>query len=319
VTANFKPNILHAFDTHALFFARLVAHQTHNPLFYTKCGGPNPRVFHPRAPNIIAFSLENQAYFKNHRKFRSSQILLLPNRVHPHVHQDANRIASLRAMLDPARSVFLRIARLTPLHERSIGQSIRLVNQLSADGYAVQLAIVGHVYDSIVLQRLRVHAGSHVHFFTDAAYTKNASELIDAGDFVIGSGRGFMEAAARSKVLLVSQADCRFPALITEDTFQPAFACNLSGRARLTSDESANYKAIVAVVTNPATRRQYEVFARRLFDRYFNIETVLPTYHTLYEQAVWRRDPHLLDLLAQGLFLLRAHLRIHPENGSANE
>lgn len=292
-----NPDILHAFDERSLFFARLVAWRHSKAIVHTKCGGPNPIGFHPRVDNLVLFSVENERYFSGNPRFRRTRLHLIPNRINE-VPQDSTLIARARDGIGAQDVVFLRIARFGLLHKASSQQTLALVKRLRQDGVPARFVQIGVVNSDATLQGVRACLEREDRVLIEPEFTRRASALIEAGDFVVGTGRSFMEAAARGRVLLCPLQNEPLPAIVTRENFNELFATNFSARSRIKGfDGEANYAAIRETVNSPDRRREAQAFSRRMFDEHFSLQAVVPKYMALYRDLKPATKLDVTDLL----------------------
>lgn len=311
-----RPDVLHLFDARIDLFARALSLWTRIPMIFTKCGGPAPGRYFPWHGDLIVYSREDVAWFSGNPKYADTRIHHLPNRLAP-FDCDPALVDALRAQLETGVPILLRIARFCGHYEKSMAQGIALVKRLNAEGVACQFAIVGTVQDQESYARIAAQANEHVHFFTEPRFTADAKALLDAADLVIGTGRGFMEAASRSRILLTPLADGEIPLLVTRDAFESVFATNFSPRNRVDGyDEEANYARIKRALTDPDYRRELSDLAAQLNAENFDIYAALDRYDALYRDLRFRRRRPLLDLAhgaykaVQSLHNARKHARI---------
>ena len=311
-----KPDVIHAFDPIACAFARVAARRLGCGLLVTKCGGPNPAAraypwsYFPRVPRLVVFSEENEQYFKSRRGFRGMRIWRIPNRIGA-VREDPAKVARLRARLDPAQAVLLRIGRISPSYGRTAEMSLRLVKRLVADGVPVQLVFLGAVQNEAAARSIVDRLGHHGKVISDPDLVAQASAVLDAGDLVVGTGRGLMEAAARGRILLLPARSGQLPALVDESNWQEFFDANFSERSRVAVwDEERNYANIRRALTDPDYRRQLSEFSRKLYEDQFALDRVLELYLSIYEEAREPERGRILDLARHWLWLLwRAQAR----------
>lgn len=299
------PEVLHSFDEVGLFFARVLARRHGRALIHTKCGGPNPVGYHPRVGQMILFSKENQDFFSTDPRFRNTACHLIPNRVAPVV-QDEQRIARLRAGIPPGDLVFLRIASVGAFHERSIVQTLELVRRLRRDGAPARFLHIGVANSPESLRRIQKGLEPGDRVVTGPEFTLQASALIEAADFVVGTGRSFMEAASRGRVVLAPVSDSPWPVLATPDNFPELLASNFSARSRVVGLEpEVAYQAVLRATESPEDRQRLGAFAREMFDRHFSIQEVVPRYLKLYERLAPEGATRWLDLGRHALRVLR--------------
>lgn len=286
-----KPDVIHAFEPTTCAFARRAAARFGCGLVYTKCGGPNPSrrfpwSYFPRVPRLIVFSRENEEYFRSRRDFRRTQIWRIPNRV-GEVEPDPGKVAALRARLDPARPVILRVGRISSHYEKTAEACIRLVRRLAEDGIPAQMVFLGAVHDAGAEKRIRDALGGHGAVLSDPEWVGQASALLDAGDLIVGTGRGLMEAAARRRVLLAPTRSGQLPALVNERNWPALFDSNFSERSEIPAwDEARNYADIQKVLTDPEDRKKLAVFARELYEKHFAMASVVELYRSIYAEAL---------------------------------
>lgn len=146
-------------------------------------------------------------------------------------------------------------------------------------------------------------------FLHDPRYTRDSKGIINCADAVLGTGRSFMEAAAKNKLLLSPSAGWNIPALIGPSNFKTALYYNFSERVVFDEDtEDENYKSLRESLINPCERQQLEGFAQEMFERYFDSSQLLQRYEQVYDSATpAARAP--LDVFLHMLFVLRAYLR----------
>ena len=309
IARNENPDVLHAFDSLSYFLARLIGKAMRLPVVLTKCGGPNPRCYFPYAKQLIVYSAENEAYFERARKFASSCLYRIPNRA-TELTDDTEGIRKIRRMLRGEAKVFLRINRFVEYYRTSIFQSVHLIKRLNAEGRSCQLVLIGVPEDKRVFVEICGMRKRDIVILADDEYTVAAAQLVSVADFVIGTGRGVMEAASKGKVLLTPIKGGRYPLLITEDNLAAVMATNFSPRNVLAGfDEEANYQAIASLLTDDASLARQGRWSREIFDRLFSMERVTDTYCDLYRKAEYDRKVSALDVLLNFCVCLRGFWR----------
>ncbi|MBE7503817.1 MAG: glycosyltransferase family 4 protein [Verrucomicrobiales bacterium] len=308
-----RPDVIHAFDTTSYAFARCAARRVGTGLILTICGGQNPTArypsqFVPRVDRLVLFSEENERFFRGQRRFSRTMIWRIPNRVNE-VSCDPEKVARLRGRLERNKPVLLRVGRLGLFHEKTAMQCIRLSERLNAAGHPVQLVLLGHAQNPGVRERLAAALGPHGVIISDPDFVRMGSAVLDAGDVVVGTGRSFMEAAARGRVLLAPVHAGVLPALVTEANWLSLFHANFSGRCVPNGwDEAANFEAIRQVLTDHDCRARLGAFSRSLFEKHFSLESVIDQYLQIYRES---RPPQGWDWydLAKHWFWLVWHSR----------
>lgn len=229
---DFAPTIVHAYDNKSYFFARLIAYRHGAKRFLTKPGGPDPGVTFPYCPDIVCYSEESLFALRSRRRLRGSRLHLIPNRVALPV-PDHARIAALRARIGPG-DVLLRICRIGGFHRRSIEQSLALARLMRKEGIQVRAVIIGAPESRSVLESLRAKAEAQDLFVTDSSFTVDSAALLDVATYVVGTGRGVVEAALRERWVFVPLADADVPTLVTPSNWRALSSANFSARARNT-------------------------------------------------------------------------------------
>lgn len=291
------PSVLHAFDLESLYFGRHLSRRLQLPLVYTKCGGPNPRWYFPRVSNLIVYSSENFRYFSSKGRKRFRTLVHIPNRVHK-PKQHLVRIAELRKRLKPNELVFLRVSRVARYYRLSLMQAASLVRRLNEDGVAARLLIIGAIQDADIVHEINEASGGAAIVSGEDRYTTDAAELIDVADFVIGTGRGFMEAAICGKVVLCPVANLGIPVIASERTIGNFFSSNFSERCEsIGTSEAEEYAAIKALCMSSPLRRKVATFVERFAVENFAMCTAVPKYLELYRNMVFDKKWAPLDLL----------------------
>ncbi|MGP4865178.1 glycosyltransferase [Psychrobacter sp. T6-5] len=223
-----KPDVLHAFDINSFYYARIISIITNTPVLITLCGGKNPKFF-PFSHEIVLYSLENLKFIEKKNKFKESNLSLIPNRASA-TQQNNSNIEDIKRNLKTDFPIVLRIARFSSLHEDSILQSIKLVEFLRNEGVETQLLVVGYVKDKKIFEDLSKYQSEYITFITDEKYTVKASQLIDIADFVVGTGRGFMEAALLGKTMLAPTSNIKTPIVVNQENVSLVSDTNFSNR-----------------------------------------------------------------------------------------
>jgi len=280
------------------------------PCVVTKCGGENPKVYWPYARDLVVYSGENLEYFKGKRKFRKTDCHLIPNRV-VRVTADADRVESIRKVISARHDyqfVLLRIARIGRYYKQSILQLVQLMSQLRADGVDCCAVLVGAVEDPDLHQELQLAGGEHFYSFCDSQHTRNASELIDVADLVVGTGRSFMEGASFGKIMLAPVQGATFPVLVDEESFPYALHYNFSERLRIEQhDEATNYERIRTLFSDSLKLEQQREYSRFMFSAYFDGEQLIEKHMAIYTARKEKGTPHFIDLMWHSLFVLRKY------------
>lgn len=279
-----KPDVIHAFDFESFFFARIIAFVMRIPLILTKCGGPNPVRYYPLVESLVLYSAENKAFFESQKRYANTQLYLIPNRVLT-PRQNADRIAELEGLIEPGLPVFLRIARISNAYKNSILQTINLVKQLNANGLKVQLLVIGTVQDKEVLEELSCHVAEGMNLVTEGRFTTNASELIDIADFVVGTGRGFMEAALLDKVVLSPNSNLDIPMAPTGKDMDVIASMNFSERPVVSTSSGEAFERIVKILNDEYSRQKAVQFTKKYASDNFLADRIPEKHLSAYQEA----------------------------------
>ena len=300
-------DVLHAFDDLAFFWTRTVSYQEKIKSCLTKCGGRNPKFYYPISNSLINFSKENHRYFKTKKKFASSKLFFVPNRLRA-FNSDEKRILSLYEELPVEMQnsfKFLRISRLGKYYQKSAEQLIRLVKKLRSENINCCVIFVGKIESLEVYEELKILGQGCVFFFTSDRYTSDAKELIDVSDAVLGTGRSFMEASSKGKILFTPSSDAEILVLINKDNFEEAFFFNFSERTSFSNlDLSSNYNQLKNLIFDAQLKKQYATFSHSLFKQYFDSDLLADKMTYIYKVcSVEKRN--FIDLFLHRTFLLR--------------
>ena len=201
----------------------------------------------------------------------------------------------------------LRIARIGKHYHKSISQSINLVSWLKAKGLNVRLIVIGTIqskinYDTIIDEIKTKKLDDNIIVETSDEFTYNASELLDVGDVIIGTGRNFMEASSLNKMLLVPYKDADFPLLVTNNNFEAIFSTNFSPRTQVPDfNEEANLEGIYKALKNEDKMASFS-----WFESYFNVKNGVDLYKNLYLNQVLSKKSNLIDTFANILYLIKS-------------
>jgi hypothetical protein len=302
--------LVHCFDHQSMFLGKILTNFYKIPLLYTMCGGASPRSYFPYVKYVTVFSHENLKFFKGSEKFRNSMVWCIPNRVINFEVSDV-KIKALTSKFQLYKTnVFLRICRISHYYKKSIIQAIDLINDLTDKNYNVCLLIIGNVQDADVYGELvkRVDCKRNIYFVTDDSFTLNAKELIDISNFVIGTGRGFMEACSRGKIMLVPCANSNYPVLIDSKNFEQSFNYNFSERTEFSVDVVINnLNNIVNLLNNQKDYIFESNNSKNRFNDYFSIAKGVHLYIDVYESLNYIKYSNI-DLLFNWLFFIRNNL-----------
>lgn len=281
----YNPQIIHCFDVGAYNILRLLYSTKKIKIALNLCGGPNPNKF-PYVKNLVLFSVENKKWFESSDRYKDSNIALIPNRV------STIQTKILDVIKDDEVFTFVRIARIGKTYEKSIFDSIALIDTLYKrnSNLKLKLFIIGvvecHETLANILKNQYVKNGM-VEILTDDKYTNNASKMLYLADAVIGTGRGIMEAASIGLPLLTVNSLSNMPVLITKETFEDAFKTNFSERNIYKNLlEEKNISLIEKLVSDATYYQELSIYTRAIFEQYFDIDNAANKYVNFYKATV---------------------------------
>ena len=291
-------DVINLFDTRVFCFADISCRLLKKPLIITKCGGPNPGLMYPIVDTMIIFSKENLEYFLRKDRYKRTKLYFLPNRVAIQT-PDFERIEKLKSFINPNKKIFLMISRFCDYYKANILQAIHLIQRLNKDNHLCNLVVIGAPEQiSLVDEITNNYCSDNIIIIKDDEFTIESSRLIDVADFVIASGRGFMEAASYGKVLLTYLADSPFPLLITQETFNRVFYYNFSPRNKIEDfDTEENYKKICMAIDKRSFYIKLECISKNLFDEHFNVCKVVEKYRDIFHNTHYKKRNSYFKLL----------------------
>jgi hypothetical protein len=301
---DFAPTIVHAYDNKSYFFARLIARRHRAKRVLTKPAGPNPGVLFPYCPDIVCFSDENLAALGSRRRLRTSRLHLIANRV-ARPTPDSARIAALRAIVGPG-DVLLRICRIGEYHRRSIEQTLVLAKLMRATGIQVRAVIVGALESRGVLQSLQAGAEAGDLFVTEPPFVVDSAALLDVATYVVGTGRGVVEAAMRRILVFVPLADADIPVLVTPSNWRVLSSSNFSARTRSTRGlDSRDLSQLKELLRDPKSRDGLLAELSSVLSSAYGLDAIPEKYQELYSQRQRTGTVEVFDcLLNSGSFLI---------------
>lgn len=301
-------DVIHAFDSIAYLWARALAKKIKTKLVLTKCGGAN-LVYYPYCSNLICYSLENYEFFKKSHKYDDTNLYLIPNRI-SEFNNDEFRIEKLNQNINKDhQNLFkiLRVLRISTYYEASLMQLINLVIELNSEKTRCILIIIGTNDDQQIVDNIISMNLDFIYIFNNDYFTINAKEIIDYSDAVLGTGRSFMEAASKSKILFSPVLASKYPMLITQNNFDKAFAYNFSERILIESyNEKENLSQIEKVLVNEDLKLELKVFSKTIFNKYFNSNALTAKHNFIYFEGNDRKNNYL-DFILNYFFVLRKH------------
>lgn len=299
-----KVDVIHSFDVSSYLYARLVSFFSGVPVLLSKCGGPKPKRYFPLVTNLVVFSEEDFDFFQ---KKGVKNISLIPNRV-SEIECNEEKVKALKVAIGNDYITFLRISRFSKHHEKSILGAVELVGRLVEDGYKSKLILIGSVQDQAVYERLVGLNNKNLMILSSDEYTINSSEVIDVAEYVIGTGRGAMEAAIKGKTLLSPVNSVNLPVLVDEKKITSLFRANFSDRAEIANlTEGDVYEEIVSVIKDRDRNRALSAYLKKFSEENFEIRSVRKRYIELYRNCR-ACDIQVVDTFKHGLAVLKQYM-----------
>lgn len=282
ILKEYCPDVVHCFDFNSYYHFLLSGVRKRYPVIMSKCGGPPCTRLLPMPEHVVIFSQEDLEWFGlNSPSKKKSNFHYIPNRV-SRVTSDEVLSDSVRTQVD-SEKVILQICRIGNHYENSIFQSLNLVRSLRAEGVNVKLALVGVVESEKVLRRVLDQGGDGLVVFSSRAYVEEASKILAAGDIIVGTGRGAMEAAMVGKPVLVPTKNTLTPILMQSSSFESLFRFNFSPRCQaLGLTEAENLNDVMACLSDLISHQKFCNFSREVAEKYFAIGSTYPRYFDLY-------------------------------------
>jgi len=308
LTKHINPDAIHAFDLESFAFSRLLSKGRKQASFLNKCGGPNPKKYFPISNQLVLFSKENKAYFEGNTRYEQTNLALIPNRVKP-ILIDKPRVELFYKTYGKGELSILRIARIGKHYHKSISQAINLVDWLKSRDLNIRLIVIGtiqseEIYNSILNDIKSKQLEDDIIIDTSDTFTHNASEVLDVGDIIIGTGRNFMEASSLNKMLLVPYKNSEYPLLVTNANFDNIFSTNFSPRTQVVNfDESQNLESIYNHL-----KTNSQIASQPWFDSYFNVQKAVKLYKSLYLNQDKAKNSNGFDTLLNVLYAMKTFL-----------
>lgn len=287
---NNQIDIVHAYDYISYCASYDSSNNLDKFLVLTKCGGPVVRygLICPPSENLVVFSSEDYEYFD--KKQHIPNKILIPNRVIP-FESDQQRIESIISDLNlSGKKVLLRIGRISESYLITINQSIRLAEVLHNNDERFVLLLVGAIDDSHTYKGLKelIREMSYVFFITNPEIVRDAKVIIDVSDCVIGTGRGFMEACSKNKIMFAPSSNEDYPIPVTDANIESIARFNFSERYQSPSPVK------ISELINHANS---EPNSYKWFQRYFDINSAVDKYMDFYSHLRYSHNYSRLKVI----------------------
>lgn len=281
-----RPDIIHCFDTNSLNLCLLCMATRKIPVILNKCGGPNPlRNNYLHADATVVLSKENQQWYFNNQHYKNDSIFLIPNRVRA-LELISERLQKEKA--DPNKVTFVRISRLGGAYEMTLLQTFNLIEKLNKI-FPVELFVIGRITNEEKFNIL-VEEGKKrnlpVQYITDQRAAKGSSFLYLA-DFVVGTGRSFMEAASLGIPSLTPAKNTEIPILVGNNNIDNFLFTNFSERNIAKKDDEINtIETIQKLVTDPSAYHEFKKVTKSNFDELFGTSKINQKYTAAYKYVL---------------------------------
>lgn len=282
---SFGPDVVHCFDAAALCLAAPVIGLGKYKVVLNKCGGPNPvKNRWVYCKDIVFFSLENYEWFKGADFYKNVSLHLIPNRVEK---LPGDIFENKLTGKDPSKFNLVRITRISPDYWHTMQLSVKLAAFFAAQK-PTKLFVIGRVYDRAVFDELLKYAANlrvDIEVITDERANK-AVKMLYLADAVVGTGRSIMEAMSFGLPVMAPAVNCDLPVLISAENFQLFFRGNFSERVKVSDEmERNNPEILLSVANSGAALKNAGIFAREMFDRFFNVSHAVEKYREVYRGA----------------------------------
>src|SRR5690606_14380043 len=236
---------IHCFDTGSFYYLSKVSKR----IILTKCGGRNPRYFYPYSRYLTVFSEEDYVFFNKNKRYSSSCIKMISNRVES-FDVDYEKIDLLRnrMRIQPDDFVILKISRITNYYFEHLKQAVELKKAVKRDN--VKLLIVGAAHELDVFDKLNRIAGDNkdITIITEDYFTKNAKDILGICNLYIGSGRSLMEATSLGLPVATHVSNGNIPVLVDTENYLEFLRTNFSGRSQHFSNDATRINTIVDII-----------------------------------------------------------------------
>jgi glycosyltransferase involved in cell wall biosynthesis len=306
---SFKPDIIHCFDTNSLNRCLLSSVTSGIPLVMNKCGGRNPlKDNYQHADATVLFSKENQQWYYDSKYYDDHSIFLIPNRVRELTILPENL---QKEKAHPEKTTFVRVSRLGGAYEMTLLQTFNLLEKLSKN-IQVELFVIGRITNEERFQKLMANGEKKnfdISYITDERAAKG-SDFLYLADFVIGTGRSFMEATSLGIPSLTPAQNAEIPILVNATNVEQFLATNFSERnIAEDGDEKKTLATILKLVTDESMYAKQQKETKVFFEEYFGTSKINQKYMEVYDFAL-ETPVKRINLLRQNyLYLIKFILK----------
>jgi hypothetical protein len=301
------PDVIHCFDTDSLNRVLWSNFLPRIPIVLNKCGGRNPlKSNYQHANAIVTFSKENQQWFQNNRYYTTNTIFLIPNRVRKlNLLPEEER----KEKASKEKVTFVRISRLGGAYELTLRQTYHLLDQLSQK-IQVELFVIGKIQDNDRFNTLKVEGLNKnytVHFITDDRAFKG-SDFLYLADFVVGTGRSFMEATSLGLPTLTPAQNTKTPILVTKANIENFLSTNFSERnIAFKGSEVKTQEEIYQIINDSAYKEKVHKETLVFFEEFFGTSKIVQKYNEVYKFVI-EKPPKRRKLIIKNILYLIKYL-----------
>lgn len=266
-------------------------------LIVTKCGGPNSP-WYLNETNLIVYSKEDHDYYL---AAGVPNVWHCANRA-SHPRSNPTGIGILKNQ-HPGH-ILMRICRIDGTYDHTVLQGARLAREL-AKTHELSYVVIGKADGEDRLRQLEAvtrRLYPRTFFLSDPQFTTDAATLIEAATYVIGTGRGFMEAASLQKLMFCPVNSKDIPMFIDPKSYDTAFSCNFSGRAEFSDEEIRSGLLRCSSLSKSAeSRSQYQEWISYKFEQDFCSEVLPDFYERIRDCALPLRPKPIKSLIHRAL------------------
>lgn len=288
----YRPEIIHAFDKNAGYFARRISHNQKIPWMSTKPGGPNPshnknifslNKFYSRAQIQTVFHKEDYEWFKS-RAFKPTVLEHIPGRVKV-IFSQREELQEINSFYANTEVKLIRIARFSEQHYVSMLQSVNFTKKMLEEGINAKLVIIGSLHNVNYYKKLKQVIGNESHIFTSEKFTRKASDFLPLADVAIGAGRSFMEGCAAGCIMMAPVKGAHYPALVRSNNVEYFEAYNFSDRTPPNEYVNPNrdLQKYIYEITSKKDKISKELF--NIFQDRYSAEKAADKYIDVYNFA----------------------------------
>jgi hypothetical protein len=174
----------------------------------------------------------------------------------------------------------------------TLRQTYNLLDKLSLK-IQVELFVIGKIQDNERFNTLKAEGLNQnytVHYITDERAFKG-SDFLYLADFVVGTGRSFMEATSLGIPTLTPAQNTQTPILVNKANVENFLSTNFSERnIAFKGSEAMTLKEIHQIINDSAYKEKVHKDTLELFEEFFGTSKIVQKYNEVYEFAI--KEPH---------------------------